>query len=111
MLKTRLPSLLAVRLLPSHGLPSSLQQQEATFGFAMSEKGSSSAAKAFILTRGLSASLFTEPLESAGSAGYAAASHHAKLASSKPSFLRRLVSPPKNSEDNEDHLADGCIVM
>ncbi len=74
------------------------------------EKGSS-VATPFIPTQGLSASFLTEPLESAGSAGYVAASHHVKVASPKPSFLRRLVSPPKDGEDNEDHLADGCIVM
>ena len=71
----------------------------------------SGAATAFNRTQGLSASFLTAPLESAGSAGYAAASHHVNLASPKPSFLRRLVSLPKDGEGNEDHLADVCIVM
>ena len=77
----------------------------------MATEKDSSAAKAFIPTQGLSASLLTEPLESAGNADHAAAPHHAKLASSTPSFLQRLVSPPKDGEDNEDYLANGCIVM
>ena len=78
---------------------------------AESKEKSSSSAKAFIPTQGLPPSSLTEPIDNAESSGYAAASHHAELVSSKSSFLQRLVSQPKGGEDNEDHLADGCVVM